>query len=158
MVLRLVIYWPITTKKHLNNLRHSRLLYLLHYSLNDNKRSLAELSIITPSNQHQHITCLLKCGQTFIQRLDNVLTIILCFFGINRHCLGIQVSQTFTVFIKSCISTMLTALPFAIQICLKMVLLLSSMGRYPVNNTYCANFVVTILAFAVIEGRAEDMC
>lgn len=87
-----------------------------------------------------------------------MLTIILCFFGINRHCLGIQVSQTFTVFIKSCISTMLTALLFAIQICLKMVLLLSSMGRYPVNNTYCANFVVAILAFAVIEGIAEDMC
>lgn len=29
------------------------------------------------------------------------------------------------------------------------------MGRYPANNSYCANFVVAILALAVIEGRAE---
>lgn len=42
-----------------------------------------------------------------------------------------------------------------IQICLKMALLLGDVGRYPVNNTYCANFVVAILGLAVIEGRAE---
>lgn len=34
MALRLVIYLAHNNKKHLNNLRHSRLLYLLHYSLN----------------------------------------------------------------------------------------------------------------------------
>lgn len=42
-----------------------------------------------------------------------------------------------------------------IQICLKMVLLLDNIGRYLANNTYCANFVVTILVLAVIEGVAE---
>lgn len=42
-----------------------------------------------------------------------------------------------------------------IQTRLKMVLLLGSTGRYLVNNTYCANFVVAILPSAVIEGRAE---
>lgn len=42
-----------------------------------------------------------------------------------------------------------------IQICLKMVLLLDDVGRYLANNTYCANFVVTILVLAVIEGVAE---
>lgn len=42
-----------------------------------------------------------------------------------------------------------------IQICLKMPPLLDNVGRYLANNTYCANFVVTILALAVIEGLAE---
>lgn len=52
---------------------------------------------------------------------------------------------------------MLTPLLFCtpIQICLKMALLLGVVGRYLVNNTYCANFVVAILVLAVIEGRAE---
>lgn len=48
-----------------------------------------------------------------------------------------------------------TAICTPIQISLKMVLLLGGIGRYLVNNTYCANFVVTILVLAVIEGRAE---
>lgn len=52
---------------------------------------------------------------------------------------------------------MLTPLLFCtpIQKCLKMALLLGNVGRYLVNNTYCANFVVAILVPAVIEGRAE---
>lgn len=45
-----------------------------------------------------------------------------------------------------------------IQICLKMAVLLGNVGRYLVNNTYCVNFVVTILVLAVIEGRAERIC
>lgn len=48
-----------------------------------------------------------------------------------------------------------TAICTPIQIRLKMVLLLGGVGRDLVNNTYCANFVVAILALAVIEGRAE---
>lgn len=48
-----------------------------------------------------------------------------------------------------------TAICTPIQTRLKMVLLLGSAGRYLVNNTYCANFVVAILPSAVIEGRAE---
>lgn len=48
-----------------------------------------------------------------------------------------------------------TAIRTPIQICPKMVLLLRDIGRYLVNNTYCANFVVTILALALIKGRAE---
>lgn len=42
-----------------------------------------------------------------------------------------------------------------IQIGLEMALLLDDVGRYPLNNTYCANFVAAILPSAVIEGRAE---
>lgn len=42
-----------------------------------------------------------------------------------------------------------------IQIRFKMAALLGNVGRYLVNNTYCVNFVVTILVLAVIEGRAE---
>lgn len=36
-----------------------------------------------------------------------------------------------------------------------MALLLDNVARYLANNTYCANFVVTILVLAVIEGVAE---
>lgn len=35
------------------------------------------------------------------------------------------------------------------------MLLFSHVGRHLVNNTYCANFVVTILVLAVIEPGAE---
>lgn len=45
-----------------------------------------------------------------------------------------------------------------IQICLKMAPLLGNIGMYLVNNTHCANFVVAILALALIEGRAERIC
>lgn len=39
-----------------------------------------------------------------------------------------------------------------------MVPLLGDVGRHPRNNTYCANFVVTILVLAVIEEGAEGIC
>lgn len=48
-----------------------------------------------------------------------------------------------------------TAIRTPIQIWLEMVPLLGNVGRYPANNTYCANFVVTILALVVIDGVAE---
>lgn len=35
------------------------------------------------------------------------------------------------------------------------MLLLGNVRRFLVNNTYCANFVATILVSAVIEGKAE---
>lgn len=86
-----------------------------------------------------------------------MLTLILRFFRIKLHCLGpTRFPQTFTPFIKSCISTAVEA----IHARLKMAPLLFGGGEgIRPNNTYCANFLVAILAAAVIDGRSrEDMC
>lgn len=86
-----------------------------------------------------------------------MLTLTLCFIssGIQPHCVDSQVSPDIDLLKLYQHYVDARRYLHTYSVSLKMTLLYGDIGRYPVNNTYCANFVVTILASAVIEGRAE---